>query len=94
MQWVGLPEAQFEESEPGVRLGLASILIDGGFAKEAATMLATAQEAAKDGEDELLDIGVSYFLAKAANAAGKHSDALASLDSIVERYNDKTYNGT
>ncbi len=93
MQWIRLPEAQFEESEPGVRLGLASILIDGGFATEAASMLASAQEAAMDTGDETLDIGVSYFLAKAANVAGKHQDALESLDYILERYNDMTYNG-
>ncbi|MGE4618230.1 MAG: hypothetical protein AAEJ04_00315, partial [Planctomycetota bacterium] len=37
---------------------------------------------------------VSYFLAKAANAAGKHDTALDSLDSIIDRYNDETYNGS
>ena len=94
LQWIRLPGSKFEESQPAVRLGLASILIDGGFAKEAASMLAGAQEAARGTSDEFLDIGVSYFLAKAANAAGKHGDALESLDSIIERYNDKTYNGS
>jgi tetratricopeptide (TPR) repeat protein len=94
LRWIRLPGAQFEEAGPRVKLGLASILIDGGFASEAASILAQAQTAARDLEDQFLDIGVSYFLAKAANAAGKHQDALDSLDSIVERYNDETFNGS
>lgn len=94
LQWIRLPEAYFDEAGPGVRLGFASILIDGGFATEAASMLAQAQVAARGTDDPFLDIGVSYFLAKAANAAGKYQDALDSLDSIVERYNDETFNGS
>ncbi|MGE4620313.1 MAG: tetratricopeptide repeat protein, partial [Planctomycetota bacterium] len=58
LDWVKLPGAQFAEAEPGVRLGLASILIDGGFAKEAAAILASAQEEAQGTDDPILDIGV------------------------------------
>ncbi|MDE0959709.1 MAG: tetratricopeptide repeat protein [Planctomycetota bacterium] len=93
LEWIQLPGSQFDEAEPAVRLGLASILIDADFPEEAATMLADAQQAAGGSGDSVLEIGVSYFLAKAANAAGKHRDALDSLDEIIEKYSDDTYNG-
>ncbi|NCF99222.1 MAG: tetratricopeptide repeat protein [Planctomycetia bacterium] len=94
LAWIALPGANYEEAGPGVRLGLASILIDGGFAAEAAEMLAVAAEAASQTEEESLVIGVSYFRAKAANAAGKHRDALESLNTIIDRYGDETVNGS
>jgi len=94
LDWIKLPGANFEKSDPAVRLGLANILIEGNFSDEAALMLSAAQKALEGTDDPVLDIGVSYFLAKAANAASKHQDALKSLDTIIERYDDDTYNGT
>jgi len=93
LEWIELPGSQFDKASPAVKLGLASILIDAKFSDEAASMLAEAQQVAKGAGDPVLDIGVSYFLAKAANAAGKHRDALASLDDLIDKYSDDTYNG-
>ena len=93
LEWIQLPGSQFDQAAPAVKLGLASILIDAKFSNEAATMLAEAQNDAKGAGDPVLDIGVAYFLAKAANAAGKHRDALASLDDLIDKYADDTYNG-
>ncbi|OUU25582.1 MAG: hypothetical protein CBC13_01905 [Planctomycetia bacterium TMED53] len=94
LDWIRLPGSGFEESGPGVRLGLASILIDGGFSAEAAEMLSKAQEEALSTGDQSLVIGVSFFLAKAANAAGKNREALDSLNDIIENYEDLTYGGS
>ncbi len=94
LDWIRLPGSGYEESGPGVRLGLASILIDGGFSAEAAGMLSKAQEEAMESGEQSLVIGVSYFLAKAANAAGKNRDALDSLNDIIENYEDLTYGGS
>ena len=94
LDWIRLPGSGFEESGPGVRLGLASILIDGGFSAEAAEMLSKAQEEALESGEESLVIGVSYFLAKAANAAGRNKEALDSLNAIIENYEDNTYSGS
>jgi len=93
LEWIKLPGTQFDSMEPAVQLGLSAILIDGGYSAEAAEMLAVAQSAAESGQDQDLQISVSFYLAKAANAAGKYQDALRSLDSIMERYSDDTFNG-
>lgn len=94
LDWIQLPGSGFDESGPGVRLGLASILIDGGFSAEAAGMLSKAQEEAMESGEESLVIGVSYFLAKAANAAGKNQEALDSLNAIIENYGESTFGGS
>ena len=57
-------------------------------------MLSKAQEEALESGEESLVIGVSYFLAKAANAAGRNKEALDSLNAIIENYEANTFNGT
>lgn len=91
--WIKLPGSGFEEAEPGVKFGIASILIDGGRHSEAVQILeATRAENSAEDQPEL-EKAIAYYLAKAANSAGDHQLALERADDLISKFENDTFMG-
>ena len=92
-RWIQLPGSGFEDAEAGVKFGIASILIDGGRYSEAVQILERTRATIAEDDRPEMQIAISFYLAKAANASGQHDRALESLDALVAEFENETFMG-